>query len=133
MAARGQRARVSIVFFQEKMYYLPTLTVGVFIMWGKFFFVLVLFPLSLYAAQVKAEEGKETYEHFCITCHQDGIAGAPKFRNKKEWDARLSGKKIEDLVDSAVNGLNTMPPQGTCTECSEEDILAAVTYMMPKP
>lgn len=97
-------------------------------MWLRLFIVLYLFPLALLAA----EAGQDTYEHFCITCHQDGVAGAPKFRDNKDWAPRLSGRTIDDLVASAVKGLNTMPPQGTCTECSEEDIRAAITYMLPK-
>lgn len=80
----------------------------------------------------KQEAGKGTYEQFCIICHQDGVAGAPKFQNEKDWGPRLKDRKIEDLVKSAQKGLNLMPAKGTCTECSDEDLKAAILYMLPK-
>lgn len=65
---------------------------------------------------LKQDKGKSVYEHYCIICHQDGVAGSPKFGNEKDWQARMNGKKISDLVASAVKGLNAMPSKGTCTE-----------------
>lgn len=82
--------------------------------------------------EVVQNKGKDIYEHFCITCHQDGVAGAPKFHDEKDWKPRLTGKKAGDLVASAIKGLNAMPSQGTCTECSNEDLKAAIDYMIPK-
>lgn len=82
--------------------------------------------------EVVQNKGKDIYEHFCITCHQDGVAGAPKFHDEKDWKPRLTGKKVDDLVASAIKGLNAMPSQGTCTTCSNEDLKAAIDYMIPK-
>lgn len=79
-----------------------------------------------------AESGQDTYEHFCIVCHRDGLAGAPKARDADDWKPRTSGKTIDDLVKSSINGLNAMPPKGTCSECSEDDLKAAIQYMLPK-
>jgi cytochrome c5 len=93
----------------------------------------VALVLCSWAVQATEEKGKETYDHFCIICHQDGLAGAPKFRNSEEWAPRIEGKKIEELVVIVTNGLNSMPPQGTCSECSEEDLRAAIEYMLPRP
>jgi cytochrome c5 len=82
--------------------------------------------------EMKQDGGQATYEHFCINCHQEGVAGAPKFRNKTDWEPRLANNRtINELVNSAVNGLNTMPPKGTCFECTEEDLRAAIHYMLP--
>ncbi len=77
--------------------------------------------------------GQSTYEHFCINCHQDGVADAPKFRNKTDWGPRLANNRtINELVNSAMNGLNMMPAKGSCIECNEEDLRAAIQYMLPE-
>lgn len=76
--------------------------------------------------------GQATYERFCIVCHRDGLAGAPKFADEKDWKQRLTGKTIDDLLASVNKGLNAMPAKGTCVECSDEDLKAAIQYMLPK-
>ncbi len=80
----------------------------------------------------RTEPGQETYNQYCIVCHKDGLAGAPKFRNEQDWKPRLSGRTIDDLVASSIKGLNAMPTKGTCLKCSEEDLKAAITYMLPR-
>lgn len=83
-------------------------------------------------AEVKKEPGQETYEQYCTVCHKDGLAGAPKFRNEQDWKPRLTGRTLEDLVGSSKKGLNAMPVKGTCVKCSDEDLKAAISYMLPK-
>lgn len=85
------------------------------------------------AAKVETKvAGQDTYEQYCITCHRDGLAGAPKFHNENDWKPRLSGRTVDDLVASSIKGLNAMPAKGTCVECSEADLKAAIQYMLPK-
>lgn len=79
----------------------------------------------------KTDAGQKTYERFCVVCHREGLAGAPKFRDEQAWKSRLAGRKLEDLVASAIKGLNAMPAKGTCYECNEDDIKSAVEYMLP--
>lgn len=80
----------------------------------------------------KKEPGQNTYEQYCIVCHKDGLAGAPKFRNEQDWKPRLAGRTLDDLVNTSIKGLNAMPMKGTCLKCSEDDLQAAITYMLPK-
>lgn len=82
--------------------------------------------------KVDLAPGQATYEHYCITCHRDGLAGAPKFRNESDWKTRLAKQKLDELTATAIKGLNAMPPKGTCSECSEEEIKQAIQYMLPK-
>ena len=100
-------------------------------------FVLLLccfFTLQTHSeSDPKQIEGQATYDEFCVICHQGGVAGAPRFENEKDWKPRLTGKTIDDLVESATKGLNIMPEKGTCVECSAEDLKAAIQYMLPKP
>lgn len=81
---------------------------------------------------VKMEPGQAVYEQYCVTCHRDGVAGAPKFRIATDWTLRLAQKDMNGLVATVTKGLNAMPPKGTCAECSEADIKAAIEYMVPK-
>jgi cytochrome c5 len=78
------------------------------------------------------DSGQKIYERYCVICHRDGIAGAPRFRNEQDWEKRTSGHTIDDLVTAAVKGMNAMPMKGTCYECSEADLKAAIEYMVPQ-
>lgn len=80
----------------------------------------------------KKRTGEEIYERYCVICHKDGVAGAPKFRDAAGWKTRLEQKNLEEIVETAIKGLNAMPPKGTCMDCSVEDIKAAVQFMLPK-
>lgn len=81
---------------------------------------------------VKKERAQEAYMHYCIVCHQGGLAGAPKLRDKEDWKPRLAGRTLDDLVASSIKGLNAMPAKGTCIKCSDEDLKAAIAYMLPR-
>lgn len=76
--------------------------------------------------------GQKTYERYCIACHRDGLVGAPKFHDEHAWRTRLEGKTMDNLVASAIKGLNAMPAKGTCFECSDEELKSAIEYMLPK-
>ena len=78
------------------------------------------------------ESGQKIYEQHCIVCHRDGLAGAPKLQNEKDWNPRLTGRTLKDLVASSLKGLNAMPVKGTCIECNEKDLEAAIQFMLPK-
>tara|TARA_R110000796_G_scaffold203561_1_gene319835 strand:- start:175 stop:618 length:444 start_codon:yes stop_codon:yes gene_type:complete len=75
--------------------------------------------------------GEELYGKYCTACHSSGVLGAPKTGDSAAWQARLDshGGDMGLLVQSAVNGLNSMPPKGTCADCSDEEILNAIQHM----
>jgi cytochrome c5 len=37
---------------------------------------------------------------------------------------------MDTLMQHTLNGFNAMPPKGTCMACSDEDLKAAVEYMI---
>jgi cytochrome c5 len=84
------------------------------------------------ASVQKKEPGQGTYEQYCIACHRDGVAGAPKFRDATDWNSRRAGRSIDELVAVSTKGLNAMPVKGTCSECTDADLKAAIQYMLPK-
>jgi cytochrome c5 len=81
----------------------------------------------------KKSIGQATYEQYCVVCHRDGVAGAPKFRNASDWKPRKAKQTVDGLVATATKGLNAMPPKGACQECSPADLKAAIEYMLPPP
>jgi cytochrome c5 len=74
------------------------------------------------------QNGKQIYDNYCYICHQEGVAGAPKFGNKLAWQPRIK-KGVATLIKHALEGFHYMPPRGTCLECSDDEIKAAVIYM----
>jgi len=68
------------------------------------------------------------YQASCFACHGTGAAGAPVLGNKEAWAPRIA--KGEDVLnDSAINGLNAMPPRGGSI-LSDEEIKAVVAHMV---
>lgn len=79
--------------------------------------------------QAPADVGEKIYEEVCKTCHATGLAGSPKFGDKSEWAPRIA-EGIDTLVQHAIHGYKAMPPKGTCSTCSDDDIKKAVEYMV---
>jgi cytochrome c5 len=73
--------------------------------------------------------GKAVVENNCAPCHSGNLPGAPVLGNPADWTTRLSQGK-ETLVEHVINGYNAMPPKGGNPSLSNEDIAAAVTYII---
>jgi cytochrome c5 len=76
-----------------------------------------------------ANNGKSVYDASCQACHAAGVAGAPKLGDKAAWAPRL-GAGAAALVTSAIKGKNAMPPKGGNASLSDDDVKAAVEYMV---
>ncbi|MFC3032961.1 c-type cytochrome [Pseudoalteromonas fenneropenaei] len=73
--------------------------------------------------------GEQVYQASCFACHGTGALGAPK--SHEDWVPRLAkGKDV--LLKHAIEGFNSMPPRGTCMNCSDEEIAAAIDFMAAK-
>jgi len=83
------------------------------------------------AAEVAAapKSGEEVYNSNCVACHGTGAAGAPKVGDSAAWAPRIA-KGINALLGSAINGLRAMPPKGLCMACSDDELRAAIEYMV---
>ncbi|MGB5261666.1 MAG: c-type cytochrome [Gammaproteobacteria bacterium] len=73
--------------------------------------------------------GETVYTNSCMACHASGAAGAPKLGDAAAWATRVAAGK-DLLLANAINGLNAMPPKGLCMDCSDDEILAAIDYMV---
>ncbi len=83
---------------------------------------------------VKAEptgprDGATVYGTFCIACHSSGVNGAPKTGNAADWAPRIA-QGHDVLNKHAIEGFNAMPPRGTCMDCSDDEIIAAINHMI---
>lgn len=81
------------------------------------------------AAAGGARSGQDIYQSTCFACHGTGAAGAPKFGDTAAWAPRIS-QGMDTLLSNAINGLRAMPPRGTCGNCSDDDLKAAIEYMV---
>lgn len=80
----------------------------------------------LMTAQTLAADGKEVYNKSCAVCH---AALSPKLGDKAAWEPRLK-QGTDALVASVLKGKGAMPAKGGNTTLSEDDIKAAVDYML---
>ena len=83
------------------------------------------------AASGEPRDGATVYSSGCAACHDSGAAGAPKTGDAGAWAARID-KGMDTLVKHAYEGFNAMPAKGMCADCSEEEIAAAVEYIVDK-
>lgn len=68
------------------------------------------------------------YDQSCVSCHAQGIAGAPKAFDPAAWKPLLA-KGMGALLTSVNNGINAMPPKGMCYDCTERDFRQLIEYM----
>ncbi|WP_092288450.1 c-type cytochrome [Halopseudomonas sabulinigri] len=80
------------------------------------------------AAGGGSRSGADVVGKFCSACHGTGVLGAPKVGDTAAWSARHGGD-LDELLKNAIAGLNSMPPKGTCGDCSDEELLAAIKEM----
>mgnify|MGYP001182950030 FL=1 len=76
-----------------------------------------------------AQSGKAIYTNKCRACHDYGVAGAPRYGNSEVWAGRLT-KGLDVLYKNSINGIRAMPARGGCYACSDDDIKAAVDYIL---
>ncbi len=88
--------------------------------------------LGLAAVQVHAD-GAAVYNSGCMACHASGVAGAPKVGDKEAWTDRIA-QGAELLYEHAIVGYQGkngyMPPKGGFAHLSDDDVKAAVDYMV---
>jgi cytochrome c5 len=76
--------------------------------------------------------GEQVFGAVCKTCHEAGIAGAPKVGDKAAWAGPIK-KGYETLVQHALNGFQepgkVMPPRGGNPDLSDIEVERAVVYM----
>lgn len=89
--------------------------------------------LMLSGQAVLADVGKATYDKACFACHNLGVAGAPKIGDKEAWTPRIA-QGMDVLKQHSIEGFSGstgyMPPKGGRTDLSDDEVKAAVVYMV---
>ena len=81
------------------------------------------------AIAVAAFDGDAVDKEACAVCHVAGVANAPKLDDKAAWSTRAEAG-LDMLVKSALNGKGGMPPKGGRMDLADDNIKAAVEYML---
>ena len=78
-----------------------------------------------------ARSGEEVYNAACMACHMTGAGGAPVVGDVTVWADRIA-KGMEVLHDHGINGIpgTGMIAKGGCMSCSDEEVMAAVDFMV---
>lgn len=79
----------------------------------------------------KPRSGEAVFNTICKACHETGVAGAPKAGDKAAWAPRIA-TGIDALLKSATNGKNAMPARGGAADLTDDELKAAVEYLVGK-
>lgn len=86
-------------------------------------------PAAGGAAASGPRDGQTVFNSACTACHSTGAAGAPKAGDSAAWAPRVA-KGVDVLFQHTWEGFGAMPPKGMCMDCSEEEVRAAVDYLV---
>lgn len=81
------------------------------------------------AAVAELSPGELTYQQACALCHASGVGDAPIPGEQDAWTERLAAGR-EVMIASSLDGKGVMPPKGGQLQLSDEDVIAAVDYML---
>ncbi len=89
---------------------------------------------ALASASSGPQSAEDIYNTFCMACHVTGASNAPLLGNTEMWAERIA-KGREALYQSVfdgieVEGVYVMPQRGLCLNCSDEELMATVDYMV---
>lgn len=77
--------------------------------------------------------GQTVYQGKCQACHATGAAGAPKMGDTANWAPRIA-QGMDTLFKHSIEGfkgsVGYMPPKGGFTSLSDDEVKAAVAYMV---
>ena len=95
-----------------------------------YFFALLMLCRSWTAG---AADGALVYEQNCMSCHGEGVSGAPRLGEVEAWQEHLS-KGIDAMVTIVVEGVQgysgEMPSRGGNPNLGDGQIREAVQYML---
>ncbi len=86
-------------------------------------------PVALAGGAPAADKGEATFKGVCTGCHSAGVLGSPKFGDKAAWAPRIA-QGMDALYEHAIKGKNSMPAKGGNPALADDDVKAAVLYMV---
>jgi cytochrome c5 len=77
--------------------------------------------------------GPQVYNNACLVCHGAGVGGAPVIGEVDAWSERIA-QGNDTLYQHALEGYTGqagyMPPKGARLDLSDDEVRAAVDYMV---
>ncbi|QAU32826.1 c-type cytochrome [Janthinobacterium sp. 17J80-10] len=89
------------------------------------------FTLKDSNAPRQLQTGDGVYKAVCATCHDGGLAGAPKLGDAGGWSARIA-QGYDKLVAHAISGIRGMPAKGGNPDLDDVEVARAVVFMANK-
>jgi len=90
---------------------------------------LAVLLFSVVTVSASDDVGQTIYTKSCAACHASGVMDAPKVGDKEAWSG-LNAEGLDELTHNAINGVGKMPPKGGNMTLTDEEVKAAVAYMM---
>ncbi|KAA8760690.1 cytochrome c family protein [Burkholderia pseudomallei MSHR983] len=87
------------------------------------------------AADTPNPGGEKVFKSVCSMCHQTGAAGAPIAGNKDDWAPRIAQGKptlYKHALEGFTGNKGTMPPRGGNPSLKDNEVEAAVDFMVAK-
>jgi cytochrome c5 len=75
--------------------------------------------------------GDQVYNQVCKTCHEGGLAGAPKVGDKAAW-GKVVAQGQTTAVAHAISGVRAMPAKGGNPDFENVEVERAVVFMANK-
>jgi len=75
-----------------------------------------------------ARSADQIVKTVCATCHQAGVANAPKFGDAAAWAPRIK-TGVNAMVQSVIKGKGAMPPKAGDASLTEAEIQSSVVLM----
>jgi cytochrome c5 len=79
-------------------------------------------------AAAGARSGEAIVKATCSSCHQAGVANAPKMGDAKSWAPRLK-EGLKGLLANAIKGKGAMPPRGGDATLTDDEVARAIVFM----
>jgi cytochrome c5 len=73
--------------------------------------------------------GEQVYQQVCKTCHDAGLAGAPKLGDKGAW-AKVIAQGEKTTFEHALRGIRAMPAKGGNPDLDDVEVQRAAVYMV---
>src|SRR5665647_71517 len=90
-------------------------------------------PVTAPAPVAENTVGKSVFGKVCSMCHAVGAAGSPKPGDKADWGPRIAqGNDVlyKHALEGFTGAKGQMPARGASTTLKDEEIKAAVDYMV---
>ena len=85
---------------------------------------------AVVARSAGPRSGEQIFNQFCTACHTSGLLKAPKIGDTAVWNKKLQAAGgFNNLLANAINGVGAMPAKGTCMDCADDEIQAAIEHM----